>query len=63
MYQYYDIEEDVIIEVNAKTPLAAAKKIWRRKKSLTIFDITDIDTGEIFKMDSSHWSRKGKFLQ
>ena len=63
MYQYYDTEKDIVIEVKAKKPLSAAKKIWRQKKSLTIFDIINIDTGEVFKMDSSHWSRKGKFIQ
>ena len=63
MYRFYDSDKDIVIEVKAKNPLSAAKKIWRQRKDLTIFDITNIDTGEMFKMDASKWSRKGKFIQ
>ena len=42
--------------VNAKTPLVAAKKIWRVNKDLDIIYIKDINTYEIFYFSSSTWT-------
>jgi hypothetical protein len=42
--------------VNAKTPLAAAKKIWRANKDLDIIYIKDINTDEIFYFSSVTWT-------
>ena len=42
--------------VNAKTPLAAAKKIWRVNKDLEIVYVQDVNTDEIFYFTSSTWT-------
>ena len=63
VYQYHDLENDIEINVKAKNALSAAKKIWRQIKSLSIFDVTNIDTKETISFDASVWSRYGKFLQ
>lgn len=38
-----------------KTPLKAAKKIWRIFKSLQIIYVRDINTQELFKFESKQW--------
>ena len=63
MYRYHDQLCKIEINVKAKNALSAAKKIWRQLKTLTIFTITNGDTGDVFTFDSSLWSRHGKFLQ
>jgi len=49
-----DIQKDYF--VNANTPLAAAKKIWRVNKDLDVIYIKDINTDEIYHFLSSSWT-------
>ena len=49
--------------VKAKTPLKAAKKIWKKYKFDNKFYIYTKDSHEEFLFDPNEWSSKGKFLK
>lgn len=51
------------ITVNAKTPLAAAKKIWRMEKHLSVIEIRNVMSREEHYFQASEWmapSRTGR---
>ena len=49
--------------VKAKTPLKAAKKIWRKYKFDYKFNIFDEETNQKYLFDPNNWSYKGKFIK
>jgi Trm5-related predicted tRNA methylase len=49
--------------VKAKTPLKAAKKIWRKYKFDYNFVIFNEETNEKFTFNPNEWSYKGKFIK
>ena len=58
-----DIRAPRDIIVNAKTPLAAAKKIWRMEKHLSVIEVRNVMTCEEHYFQASEWmahSRKGR---
>ena len=55
-------DKDITTIVNAKKPLAAAKKIWKSRKYLVRFTIKNVETNETYQFNSKSWARNGKFL-
>ena len=43
------------INVNANSPLAAAKKIWRMEKHLNLVNLQDIGSGDEYQFHVSQW--------
>ena len=50
------------INVKGKTPLAAAKKLWKNNKHLITFSLTD-KTGVVYNFNANTLSRNGKFIK
>ena len=61
-FVYYQ-DQEVKFIVKAKTPLKAAKKIWKKYKFDHKFYIYTKDLNEEFLFDPNEWSSKGKFLK
>ena len=59
----YFINDETIENVKGKTPLKAAKKLWRKYKFDNKFFLVDKESKEKYDFDPKDWSRKGKFLQ
>lgn len=59
----YFINDEKTENVKGKTPLKAAKKLWRKYKFDNKFFLVQRESKERFDFNPNDWSRKGKFLQ